>query len=128
MANTYNWRINALDAKIHEGDNDNVIYTVHWSFIATDETEEHVASSIGTHNVEYDADNFTAYEDITEEMVIGWLEAGLDVDSMKEGLDKQIEKLITPTETTFHNPFPKIVEETPSEETPSEETPSEETP
>ena len=31
MANTYNWKINALDAKIHEGDKDNVIYTVHWS-------------------------------------------------------------------------------------------------
>ena len=27
MANTYNWKINALDAKIHEGDNDNVIYS-----------------------------------------------------------------------------------------------------
>ena len=49
MANTYNWRINALDAKIHENDLDNVIYTVHWSFIGQDDSEEPVsASSIGT--------------------------------------------------------------------------------
>jgi hypothetical protein len=26
MANTYNWKINALDAKIQEGDNSDVIY------------------------------------------------------------------------------------------------------
>ena len=49
MANTYNWRINALDAKIHENNLDNVIYTVHWSFIGQDDSEEPVsASSIGT--------------------------------------------------------------------------------
>ena len=44
MANTYNWRINALDAKIHENDLDNVIYTVHWSFIGQDDSEEPVSS------------------------------------------------------------------------------------
>ena len=72
----------------------------------TDETEEHSVSSIGTHGVEYDADNFTAYADLTEELtLLRWLEAGLDVESMKAGLDAQIEKLITPTETTFHAPF-----------------------
>jgi len=111
MANTYNWTINALDAKIsNEDGNENVVYTVHWSYSATDETGEHSASSIGTHGVEYDADNFTAYADLTEEQVIGWLEAGLDVESMKAGLDAQIEKLITPTETTFHAPFAPAVE------------------
>jgi len=119
MANTYNWTINALDAKIsNEDGNENVVYTVHWGLIATDESGEHSASSIGTHGVEYDADNFTPYADLTEEQVIGWLEAGLDVEAMKAGLDSQIEKLITPTETTFHAPFAPapIVEEPVAEE------------
>lgn len=111
MANTYKWTINALDAKVAvEDGNENVVYTVHWGYSATDETEEHSVSSIGTHGVEYDADNFTAYADLTEEQVISWLEAGLDVESMKAGLDAQIEKLVTPTETTFHNPFPPTTE------------------
>jgi hypothetical protein len=125
MANTYKWTINALDAKVAvEDGNENVVYTVHWGLSATDETENHTVNSIGTHGVEYDADNFTAYADLTEDQVIGWLESGLDVDSMKANLDAQIEKLVTPTETTFHNPFPTIVEETPvaEEETPAEET------
>jgi hypothetical protein len=111
MANTYKWTINALDAKVAvEDGNENVVYTVHWSYSATDKTGEYSASSIGTHGVEYDADNFTAYADLTEADVIAWLEAGLDVESMKAGLDAQIEKLITPTETTFHAPFAVAVE------------------
>ena len=101
MANTYNWRINALDAKIHEGDNDNVIYTVHWSFIATDETGEYSASSIGTMGVEYDPDNFIPYADLVKSDVVGWLEAGLDVDSMKSNLDNQIELKINPVDETL---------------------------
>ena len=100
MANTYNWKINALDAKIHEGDNDNVIYTVHWSFIATDETGEYSAGSIGTMGVEYDPDNFIPYADLVKSDVVGWLEAGLDVDSMKSNLDNQIELKINPVDET----------------------------
>ena len=76
MANTYKWTINALDAKVAAEDNENVVYTVHWGLSATDETGNHTVNSIGTHSVEYDADNFTAYADLTEEQVIGWLESG----------------------------------------------------
>lgn len=105
MANTYNWKINALDAKVSVDDVQNVVYTVHWSLIATSENGEHTVRSIGTHGVEYDADNFVPYENLTEEIVIGWLETGLDVESMKAGLDAQIEKLATPTEITYTDPF-----------------------
>ena len=105
MANTYNWKINALDAKVSVGDDENVVYTVHWSLIATSENEEHTVSNIGTQSVEYDADNFVPYEDLTEEIVIGWLEDALDVDLMKANLDAQIEKLITPEEITYTDPF-----------------------
>ena len=101
MANTYNWKINALDAKIHEGDNDNVIYTVHWSFMATDETGEYSASSIGTMGVEYDPDNFIPYADLTKDDVVAWLEAGLDVEAMKSNLDNQIELEINPVDETL---------------------------
>ena len=109
MANTYNWKINALDAKIsNEDGNENVIYTIHWGYSATDESGDHIASSIGTYGVEYDADNFTPYADLTEEQVIGWLEdseKGLDVASLKSGLDKQLELMATPVDITFSNPF-----------------------
>ncbi len=103
MANTYNWRINALDAKIHENDLDNVIYTVHWSFMGQDDSEEPVsASSIGTLAVQYNPESpFISYDDLTKEDVVGWLESGLDVDSMKESLDKQIELKKNPVDETL---------------------------
>ena len=103
MANTYSWRINALDAKIHENDLDNVIYTIHWSFIGQDDSEEPVmASSTGTSGVQYNPENpFISYDDLTKEDVVGWLEAGLNVDSMKESLDKQIELKKNPVDETL---------------------------
>ena len=98
MANTYNWTINALDAKITEGDNSDVIYTVHWSYIASDESGEYIANSIGTMGVEYDPDNFIPYVDLTKDDVVGWLEAGLDVEEMKLRLDNELDKQINPTD------------------------------
>lgn len=107
MANTYNWTINALDAKISHDSNDNVINTIHWGYSAVDNDDAtKVASSIGTHSVVYDADNFTEYADITEANVIAWLEAGLDVEAMKASLDSQIELQKAPVDITFSNPFP----------------------
>jgi hypothetical protein len=112
MANTYKWTINALDAKISHDSKDNVINTIHWGYSAVDNDDAaKMASSIGTHSVEYDADNFTEYDSIVEADVIGWLENGLDIDSMKASLDSQIELQKTPVDTTFHAPFAPAAEE-----------------
>ena len=107
MANTYKWTINALDAKISHDSKDNVINTIHWGYSAVDNDDAtKIASSIGAHSVVYDASNFTEYADITEANVIAWLEAGLDVEAMKAGLDAQIALLKAPVNITFSNPFP----------------------
>lgn len=113
MAITYKWTINALDAKILHDGKTNVVETIHWGYSASEDHEAgmYTASSIGTHNVEYDADNFTEYDSLTEENVIAWLEAGLDVDSMKASLDAQIELQKTPIDITFQAPFAVAVEE-----------------
>lgn len=106
MANTYSWTINALDAKISEGGQSNVVYTVHWSYTATDDSKDPVtASSIGTHSVSYDGDNFIAYDDLTKANVVSWLESGLDIESMKSGLDTQINLKKNPVDVTFRSPF-----------------------
>ena len=107
MANTYKWIINALDAKISHDSKDNVINTIHWGYSAVDNDDNtKVASSIGTHSVEYDKDNFTEYANIKESDVIAWLKAGLDVASMKTSLDAQIALQKAPVDKTFYNPFP----------------------
>ena len=113
MAITYKWTINALDAKISHDSKDNVINTIHWGYSASEEHEAgmYTASSIGTHSVEYDADNFTEYDSLAKADVTGWLENALDVDAMKASLDAQIALQKVPVDKTFHSPFAESVEE-----------------
>lgn len=95
MANTYSWKIVQLDAKIHENDLDNVIYKIHYRYVAEDNSDEENPirrDIIDSFRIFYNPDEpFIQYADLTKEDVVGWLEAGLDVDSMKVNLDKQIE-------------------------------------
>jgi len=106
MANTYNWVINALNAKVSVNDgNENVVYSIQWQLNAVDSSEEHTVSITGDFQVEYDANNFIPYEDLTKADVVGWLEAGLDVESIKSNLNDKLEKLITPTKVTYTDPF-----------------------
>tara|TARA_R100000278_G_scaffold120547_1_gene103069 strand:+ start:465 stop:794 length:330 start_codon:yes stop_codon:yes gene_type:complete len=105
MANTYDWKINQLDAKIKQDGKDNVIYTVHWSYIAKDDSEpdKYMASSIGAISVEYkDGDPFIEYADLKKSDVVGWLEADIDVDAMKLNLDNQIALQKNPVDEYLH--------------------------
>lgn len=99
MANTYEWKIASLDAKIAEGDLSNVIETVHWRLQATD--GEHTADVYGSVGVELEGD-FIPFEDLTQADIEGWLEAKLDVASLKEGLDAQIEAIKNPTHVSLN--------------------------
>ena len=49
----------------------------------------------------YDPDNFTPYADLEKSDVVGWLEAGLDVEAMQENLDNQNELQINPVDETL---------------------------
>ena len=99
MANTYEWVISSLNAKISEGDLSNVIETVHWRLQATD--DEHTADVYGSTAVELEGD-FIPFEDLTQADIEGWLEAKLDVPSLKEGLDAQIAALKNPTHVSLN--------------------------
>ena len=95
----YSWVINALDAKIKEDSKDNVIYNIHWGYYAN--KSDISVSMIGTYAVEYDKDNFIEYDELKKSDVISWLEAGLDVDDMKENLSNQIALLEKPVDVTL---------------------------
>ncbi len=101
MANkiSYSWVINALDAKISQDSKDNVIYNIHWGYNAN--KGDHNANMIGTYSVVYDKDNFVKYADLKKSDVEAWLEAGLDVDSMKLNLKGQIDVLENPVDVVL---------------------------
>ena len=91
----YNWVINQMDTIPKEGTLLDVVSVIHWSRIATQ--DEIVVSSYGTMNCTTPSEtDFTAYPDLTQAQVEGWLDAGLDVPTIDANLDKQIENIINP--------------------------------
>ena len=90
-----NWVINQMDTIPKEGTLLDVVSVIHWSRIATQ--DEIVVSSYGTMNCTTPSEtDFTAYPDLTQAQVGGWLDAGLDVPTIDANLDKQIENIINP--------------------------------
>ena len=101
MANTYKWVLSSLNAKIQDGELSNVIETVHWRLQATD-ANENVADVYGSLGLDApEAGSFIPSEQLTKETVISWLEAKLDVDALKAGLDAQLDAIANPTHTTI---------------------------
>ncbi len=101
MAITYKWNINQMNAHIQSEGQDNVIFTVHWTYQGLEESggQQYQASQIGAQSFTYVAgEPFVPYADTEafENVVIGWLEGALDVDAMKTSIDAQIQKQITP--------------------------------
>ena len=101
MAITYKWTINQMNAHIQAEGEDNVIYTVHWTYSGSEEVsgKTYSANSIGAQGFTYVAgEPFVPYADTEdfENVVIGWLEGALDVPSMAASIEAQIQKQITP--------------------------------
>tara|TARA_R110001606_G_scaffold394350_1_gene565176 strand:- start:42 stop:419 length:378 start_codon:yes stop_codon:yes gene_type:complete len=101
MAIIYKWDIPQMNAHVKSEGEDNVIYTVHYTYTGSEESEGKTYSStnIGTQNYTYVAGNpFVPYEDTEafESVVIGWLEDSLDVSAMQARIAATIQSEITP--------------------------------
>jgi hypothetical protein len=90
-----NWVINQMDTIPSIDGLTDVVVVIHWNRVATQ--DEIVVSSYGTMNCTTPSEtDFTAYPDLTQAQVEGWLDAGLDVPTIDTNLDKQIENIINP--------------------------------
>ena len=92
---TYTWQISQLETIPQEGNLHDVVRIIHWRYKATD--GEYSAETYSSYTCPQPSEtDFTAYPDLTEEKVISWLEAGLNVEAMKESLNLQIEQQKNP--------------------------------
>ena len=120
MANTYSFKINAVDVHTSQNDLEKVIYNVHWSYIAED-ADGNTASSIGVQSVEEpDPANFVAFESLVQSDIIAWIEPLLPIEDMQANLDAQIAEIVAPSKQTLHVPV-SLEEETTTEEAPAAE-------
>ena len=96
------WNVNTVDVKPNEGGYDDVIYNVHWS--VSKEDGDYSASSYGTQSLDIsDLSNFTAFAEVTADMVKGWVIDAMgeeEVANLEAGLDSQIESQKNPTSVT----------------------------
>lgn len=102
MANTYKWVINSLNAKIQEGDLENVVEIVHYRYQVEDADGDivDIYGSVGVDAPE--ADGFIPYESLTQAHVESWLEAKLDVEELKTKLDAKLEAFKNPTHVSLN--------------------------
>ena len=79
------WTISTLERNTDDG-----VVVAHWR--ASDADGEHSGSSYGTcgFTPDADADGYTAYADITETQVIGWVKADVDADAVEASIASQI--------------------------------------
>jgi|TARA_A100001015_G_scaffold297327_1_gene378698 hypothetical protein len=105
MANTYTWDFPQLDAAPTEGSLSDVVKTIHWRMTAISDTETNdegaplSVSAYGTAGVgEADADNFTAFDSLTQDWCKEKVLASLNKTEaeMQTMLDTQITNLANP--------------------------------
>lgn len=95
-----NWTISSVKAQVEQDGLQNVIHTIHWRLGKQD--GEHYADVYGSKSLAAPSpDNFIPSEDVTLEMVKGWLEASFEaeeLESLEANLTAQIEAKKNPTE------------------------------
>jgi hypothetical protein len=100
----YSWDCKTVDTYPAQGELTDVVYNVHWRLAATE--GEHSATVIGTQNLTSEniqPEGFIAFEDLTHQQVISWVEEAMGEDKvleLKASAASQVQSLITPTSVT----------------------------
>jgi len=100
---TYTWNNTTVDTYPSLDGESDVIFNVHWRLTGED-TDGNVGSTYGTIALDTsDLSDFTAFADITEEQINGWVETAMgeeDVQAKKDSIDAQIAELVNPSVVT----------------------------
>lgn len=93
---TYQWIIVQLDCKPSVDGLQDYVVVCHYRYNGT--YENIVKEVYGTCSFEVDPEkpNYIPYADLTEDDIIGWLEASLDVDALQNNIATQIEDVLNP--------------------------------
>lgn len=87
-----NFNISTLERNTDDG-----VVVAHWRVNKAE--GENVASSYGTVSFTPDpsAEGYVAYADLTEETVIGWVQAAIDTEALEASLDADLAEQASPS-------------------------------
>ena len=91
MTTTYTWAIANLDRTTVDG----IVFNVHWTLSANDGT--YASSAYGSIGLEQPEGDVIPYADLTPKIVIGWVQAKLDVPAIEAALQAQLDEQAAPT-------------------------------
>lgn len=101
---TFTWSISNLERKLPDGDvpPDGLVYNIHWHLTATEEGQ--TVTAYGSVALgEPDPDDYTPFDEITEEQAIEWAQAALGdetVASLEASLEAQLQEKLHPKTKT----------------------------
>lgn len=99
MSNTYTWKIQELERNVADGG----VTVAHYTVFCTDGTETISAYSTVSFAPNADADDFVAYDDLTEAQVIGWVKDALGAETVaniQTQLDAKLDEKVNPVVAT----------------------------
>ena len=106
MATEYGYSLGMLNCYIDKDNMKDLVYSVHYTYWAKTPTtnpsqatgnEIQVAIDGVINLSEPNPDNYIPFDELSNEIVWGWIEPKLDIPQIKESLDKQIETIKHPT-------------------------------
>jgi hypothetical protein len=90
---TYLWTIQQMDRLTSDG----FVVTVHYNVSATDDTYQ--ASTYGTTSyTQTPGETYIPYEDLTQDVVVGWVQEALGKDTVEASLQGQIDAQKNPVQ------------------------------
>ena len=122
MAIIYSWSVTSMYTLPEvEGETD-VVVLAQWAVSGTDGTySETLGSNTTQFTISADSPNFTPYDELTEEQVVGWIQGVLGEDGVASyeatiagSIDSQANPPVTPSEQPL--PWAPVVEEVKVEE------------
>ena len=95
---TFTWNIAQLERETSDG----YVYTAHWTVNATETVEgkTYSAGSYGSIGLERPEEDLIPFEELTEELVVSWIQEKLDVDTYETSLQSQLDEQKAPSKSS----------------------------
>lgn len=109
MAIVYNWEIPTLEYYPHKDGFQQVVYVIHWVLVGVD--GQYQSSVYGTQSLntsDLNPDQYVVYDDLTQNIVEGWLEDAMGADrvqSLRDIIAKNINDMINPPNVVTNPPW-----------------------
>ncbi len=95
MTTIFTWNLETMEVAPEENGLTDVVKLLHWHLSAYDGVNS-VSDYSTVRFGAADPDNFIPFEDLTEEEVLGWLEASINVTQIKAELQQKLIDLAVP--------------------------------